>query len=116
MYICVGTLDLQNIYFNMKDSGHFDICNFPFLCLTKWVLFVHLVWFADTLVCKPGVWGPLRALEAVALLIVKCVFFKKFNLYMWTHWKISFSVSKILTNLSFIIGLGCRWGGIRHNQ
>ena len=25
MYICMGTL--QNIYFNMKDSGHFDKCN-----------------------------------------------------------------------------------------
>ena len=33
MYICVGTL--QNIYFNMKDSGHFDKCNFWFLYLRK---------------------------------------------------------------------------------
>ena len=42
MYICVGTL--QNIYFNMKDSGHFDKCNFWFPYLRKSrVLVVHLV-------------------------------------------------------------------------
>ena len=33
MHICVGTL--QNIYINMKDSGHFDKCNFPFLLSEK---------------------------------------------------------------------------------
>ena len=49
MYIYVGTL--QNIYFNMKNSGHFD----------KWLY-------------KPGVWGPLRAPEAVAFLTVKYAF------------------------------------------
>ena len=66
MYICVGTL--QKVYFNMRDSGHFDKCNFPFLYVRKSrVLFVHLVSFAD----KLGVWGPLRAPEAVALLSVK---------------------------------------------
>ena len=31
--ICVGTL--QIIYFNMKDSGHFDKSNFWFLYLRK---------------------------------------------------------------------------------
>ena len=42
MYICVDTL--QNIYFNMKDSGHFDKCNFWFLYLRKSrILIVHLV-------------------------------------------------------------------------
>ena len=39
MYICVGKL--QNIYFNMKDSEHFGICNFPFYNLRQSrVLFV----------------------------------------------------------------------------
>ena len=78
MYICVGTL--QNIYFNMKDSGHFDKCNFWFLYLRKWrVLVVHLVSFGDILLQKPGVWGALRALEAVALLTVKYAF----SLFSW---------------------------------
>ena len=33
MYICVSPLEY--IYFNMKDSGHFDKCNFHFLYLRK---------------------------------------------------------------------------------
>ena len=42
MYICIGTL--LNIYFNMRDSGDFDKCNFWSLYLRKSrVLVVHLV-------------------------------------------------------------------------
>ena len=66
MYICVDKL--QNIYFNMKDSEHFSKCNFSFL------YFFHLLLFAETLLCKLGVWGPLRAPEAVTLLTVKYTF------------------------------------------
>ena len=66
MYICVDKL--QNIYFNIKDSEHFSKCNFSFL------YFFHLLLFAETLLCKPGVWGPLRAPEAVTLLTVKYAF------------------------------------------
>ena len=66
MYICVDKL--QNIYFNMKDSEHFSKCNFSFL------YFFYLLLFAETLLCKPGVWGPLRAPEAVTLLTVKYAF------------------------------------------
>ena len=33
MYICIGTL--LNIYFNMRDSGDFDKCNFWSLYLRK---------------------------------------------------------------------------------
>ena len=73
MYLWVGKL--QNIYFNMKDSEHFGKCNFPFLCLRQSrVLVVHFLLFADTLLCKPGVWGPLRAPETVTLLTVKYTF------------------------------------------
>ena len=73
MYICVGKL--QNIYFNMKDSEHFAKRNFPFLYLRQSrILFVHLLLFADILLCKPGVRGPLRAPEAVTLLTVKYAF------------------------------------------
>ena len=43
------------ICFNIKDSGHFDKC-------------VLLVQFADTLVCKSGVFGPLGVSEALAFL------------------------------------------------
>ena len=74
MYICVGKL--QNIFFNMKDSEHFGKCNFPFLYLKQsMVLFVHLLLYADTLLYKLGVWGPLRAPDAITLLTVKCAFF-----------------------------------------
>ena len=38
------------------------------------VLFVHLLLFAETLLYKPGVCGPLRAPEAVTLLNVKYAF------------------------------------------
>ena len=42
MYICIGTL--LNIYFNMRDSGDFDKCNFWSLYLRKSrVLVVPLV-------------------------------------------------------------------------
>ena len=74
MYICVDKL--QNIYFNMKDSEHFSKCNFSFL------YFFHLLLFAETLLCKPGVWGPLRAPEAVTLLTVKYVF-SHFSWYLF---------------------------------
>ena len=74
MYICVGKL--QNIYVNMKDSEHFGKCNFPFLYLRQSrVLFVHLLLFVETLLCKLGVWGPNWVPEAVALLTVKCAFY-----------------------------------------
>ena len=73
MYICVDKL--QNIYYNMKDSEHFGECNFPFLCLRQpRVLFVHLLLFAETLLCKLGFWGPKQAPEAVTLLTVKYAF------------------------------------------
>ena len=58
MYICVD--ELQNIYFNMKDSEHFIKSNFSFLYLRQSkVLFFHLLLFAETLLCKLGIWGPL---------------------------------------------------------
>ena len=57
----------------MKDSEH--LANFPFLNLRQSrVLFVHLLLFGDTLLCKLGVWGPLRAPEAITLLTVKYAF------------------------------------------
>ena len=75
--------ELQNIYFNMKDSEHFGKCNFPFLYLRQSrVLFFHLLLFAETLLCKPGVWGPLRAPEAVTLLTVKYAF-SHFSWYLF---------------------------------
>ena len=59
----------------MKDSEHFGKCNFLFLYLRQsMVLFVHLPLFAETLLYKPGMWGPLRAPEAVTLLNVKYAF------------------------------------------
>ena len=73
LYICVSKL--QNIYVNMKDSKHFGKGSFPFLYLRQSrVLFVHLLLFVETLLCKPGVWGPKWAPEAVTLLAVKCTF------------------------------------------
>ena len=74
MYICVDKL--QNIYFNMKDSEHLSKCNFSFL------YFFHLLLFAETLLCKPGVWGLLRAPEAVTLLTVKYAF-SHFSWYLF---------------------------------
>ena len=48
IYICMDTL--LNIYFNMKDSGHFDKCNFPFLYVRRArVLFVHFIYKYITL-------------------------------------------------------------------
>ena len=71
MYICVDKL--QNIYFNMKDTEH--VANSIFLYLRQSrVLFFNLLLFAETLLCKPGVWGPLKAPEAVTLLTVKYAF------------------------------------------
>ena len=82
MYICVGKL--QNIYFNMKDSEHFGKYNFPFLYLRQLrVLFAHLLLFADTLLCKLGVWGPKQAPEAVTFLTVKSVF-SHFSWYFYS--------------------------------
>ena len=73
VYICVDKS--QSINFNMKDSEHFGKCNFPFLYLRQSrVLFFHLLLFAETLLCKLGVWGLLRAPEAVTLLTVKYAF------------------------------------------
>ena len=99
MYICVGKL--QNIYFSMKDSEHFGKCNFPFLYLKKSrVLFVYLLLFADTLLCKPGVWGPLGPqklshfqLSNVHFSTFSGIFFQKFNLHLcrYIH-KISISI------------------------
>ena len=44
---------VQNIYFNMKDFGK---CNFSFLYLRQSrVLFVHLLLFEATLLCKLGI-------------------------------------------------------------
>ena len=43
VHICVGKL--QNIYFNMKDSGHFDKCNFHFLYLKKSSVYLF-IWFS----------------------------------------------------------------------
>ena len=81
MYICVDKL--QNIYFNMKYSEHFGKCNNPFLYLRQSrVLFFHLLLFAETLLCKPGVWGPLRTPEAVTLLNVKYAF-SHFSWYLF---------------------------------
>ena len=73
MYIYVD--ELQNIYFNMKDSEHVANAIFLFFIWdNQEVLFFHLVLFAETLLCKPGVWGLLRAPEAVTLLTVKYAF------------------------------------------
>ena len=59
----------------MKDSEHFGKCNFLFLYLRQsMVLFVHLLLFAETLLYKLGVWGPLSAPEAVTVLNVKYAF------------------------------------------
>ena len=56
----------------MKDSEHFSKCNFSFLYERQSrALFIHLLLLGDTLLCKLGVWGPLRAPEAVTLLSVK---------------------------------------------
>ena len=66
MYIFVD--ELQNIYFNMKDSEHFIKSSFSYLYLRQSkVLFFHLLLFAETLLCKLGVSGPLRTPEAVTL-------------------------------------------------
>ena len=66
---------LQNMYFNMKYSVHFDKCNFPFLYLRKSsFLFVHLAQFGVTSIFKLGVRGLLRAPEAIALLSVRYAF------------------------------------------
>ena len=45
-------------------------------------LFFHLLLFAETLLCKPEVWGPLRAPEAVTLSTVKCAF-SHFSWYLF---------------------------------
>ena len=111
--------ELQNIYFNIKDSEHFGKCNFPFLHLRQSrVLFFHLLLFTETLLCKPGVWSPLRAPEAVTLLTVKYafshfswyLFFKLFNIHcVWMNYKISISILKILNILGNAIFLFFTW-------
>ena len=121
IYICVEKLQKN---FNMKDSEHFCKCNFPFLYLRQSrVLFVHLLLFADTLLCKLGVWGLLRAPEAVILLSVKYAFshfswyffFKNLAyIYVGTYTEylyFSIKLLGILTNLFFkiYIGLVCRY-------
>ena len=73
----------------MKDSGHLKEIQFSF-SLSEKMEGLNLVQFADTTLHKPGVWGPLRAPEAVALLAVKYAlshfswhfFFKQFNLHL----------------------------------
>ena len=67
----------------MKDSEHFGKCNLPYLYLRQSrVLFFHLLLFAETSLCKLGVWGPLRAPEAVTLLTVKYAF-SHFSWYLF---------------------------------
>ena len=81
MYICVDKL--QNIYFNMKISEHYSKCNFSFLYLRQSrVFFFHLLLFAETLLCKLGVWGPLRAPEVITFLTVKYAF-SHFSWYLF---------------------------------
>ena len=72
------------------------------------VLFVLLLLFADTLLCKAGVLGPLRAQEAVTLLTVKYAFshfsFKNLTyIYVFTYTKYLFQYKLlgILRNLFF---------------
>ena len=45
-------------------------------------LVFHLLLFAETLLCKPGVWGPIRAPEAVTFLTVKYAF-SHFSFYLF---------------------------------
>ena len=119
MYICVDKL--QNIYFNMKDSEHFSKCNFSFsLSETIKGLFFHLLLFAETLLCKPEVWGLLRAPEAVTLLTVKYAFFN-FSWYLffksltyiyvgtYTKYLFQYKASGNSNKLFFKIGLVCRY-------
>ena len=64
--IYVGTL--QNIYFNIKDYGHFDK-----FVLQNWFSLYQYQTLYQTLVCKPGVWSLLWAPEAVVFLTSKYV-------------------------------------------
>ena len=119
--MCVGKL--QNIYFNMKDSEHFGKCNFPFLYLRQSRdLFVHLLFFADITLCKPGVSGLLRAPEVVTFLyncqictlpLFLVLFLQKLNLHLCRHIheNIFFNTKLlgILTNLFLKSGLVCRY-------
>ena len=107
MYICVDKLQ-------MKDFEHFSKCNFSFLYLRQSrVLFFHLLLFAETLLCQLGVWGLLRAPEAVTLLTVKYAFSHfswNFSSKSLTYihvgtYLFQYKASGYLTNLFFKIGL-----------
>ena len=106
---------------NMKDSEHFGKCNFPSLYLRQSrVLFVHLLLFADTLLIKLGVWGLLRAPEAVTLLTVKYAFshfswyffFKNLTyIYVgaYTKYLFQYKASGNFDKFFLKIGLVCRY-------
>ena len=92
IYICVDKL--QNIYFNMKDAEHVANAIFLFFIWDNQGFF-HLLLFAETLLCKQGVWGLLRAPEVVTLLTVK---------YAFSH----FSWYLFLKSLTYIYVTGCQ--------
>ena len=96
MYICVDKL--QNIYFNMKDTEHGANAIFLYLRQSR-VLFFNLLLFAETLLCKPGVWGPLRAREVVTLLTVKYAF----SHFSWSLFFKSLTYIYVVTYTKYII-------------
>ena len=96
MYICVDKL--QNIYFNMKDTGHVANAILLYLRQSR-VLFFNLLLFDETLLCKPGVWGPLRASEAVTLLTVKYAF----SHFSWSLFFKSLTYIYVVTYTKYII-------------
>ena len=73
VYICVDKL--QKYLFQYERFKTFWQMQFS-LSLSETIkgLVFHLLLFAETLLCKLGVWGPLRAPEAVTLLNVKYAF------------------------------------------
>ena len=74
--------------------------HFPFLYLRQSrVLFFHLLLYAETLLCKPGVWGPLRAPEAVTLLTVKYAF----SHFSWSLFFKSLTYIYVVTYTKYII-------------
>ena len=74
--------------------------HFPFLYLRQSrVLFFHLLLYAETLLCKLGVWGLLRALEAVTLLTVKYAF----SHFSWSLFFKSLTYIYVVTYTKYII-------------
>ena len=68
-------------YFLLKNLTYIHVCTYTkyISILSFWVFWqicsLKLVYFADTLVCKPGVWGPLGAPEVVTEFYLKmCIF------------------------------------------